>query len=1130
MSGCLSWQGCRGWCVVVVAVVAVMVGVFAAPVFAVGVAPAPGLTIHTIAAPSYFSQADDAACEATTPSSELLPPVHSPPCDEYRVTVTNSGGVATGSPVVITDEVPEGLEVLASNLLLAKNQLTPEGESPEGEETGECTVTGRLVTCETGEQLLPDERLDASMILVVEAGAVAGENKASVSEAGVTVASTESDDVISSEPAGFGASALVSQVSAPDGASDVQAGDHPYEQVTRFDLNTDMRRGPEGALLPTTPGHGLRDVVVDLPPGFVGSAVATPKCTFAQLQSFVGCPSDTMVGHINTEPKSSGDNVNLPVFDMVAERGVAAEFGFDDVLHTTHVIYASIAPTPEGYVVRATAREAVAIQLWDVISTLYGDPSAKQEEVERRFGFPLSPITPAALFTNPSDCSGAPLKTTAYVDSWLNPGGWRENGTPEGEPLLPAPGEQSNWKEAVSESPPVTGCEQLRFDASMSVTPDTDATDSQTGLSFDLKIPQQTETPETLATPPLRDTTVTLPAGLIPNPAAAPALAGCSEAQIGWLGGSLTNFTAAAPTCPNASKIGSVEVVTPLLEKPLVGSLYLAKQNENPFASVPAGRSVLAGYIVIDDPTTGVVVKVPGELFADPSTGQITGTFDEAPQMPFSELKLRFFGGTPGEVATPEGCGSFTSSGLFTPWSTPTATRALGSFSLSSGCAQGFAPAFSASTSSPQAGSYSPFTLSFSRQDSEQDLSGLTVTLPPGLEAKIAGVGKCPESALAAAEANPSGAAEIADPSCPASSEVGTVQSSSGVGPDPLVLSGKAYLTGPYKGAPLGLAVIVPAIAGPLDLGNVVVRSALFINPSDGHVTAVSDPLPSIIDATGANGHKNGFQDRIRAVNITLNRAGYVIDPTNCTPMSITAAFTSTTGTASTASTRFQVIGCGELPFTPSFKVSTQGHASKAGGASLHVHVTSAPGQANIGKTKVDLPKQLPSRLTTLQKACLASVFAANPAACPEASLVGTATATSPLIAAPFTGPAYLVSYGSAKFPDLELVLQSEGITLVLDGHTDIKHGITISDFETLPDAPVSSFELTLPTGPYSALATDLPEKLHYNLCGQTLNMPTLITGQNGATVKQTTKINITGCPTAKHTKKKTKPKKKKHK
>jgi hypothetical protein len=1070
-------------------------------------------------APTWFAEADDQSC-FETPGVRFEELGITEPCDQYQLTVTNSGSEPAKPPIVIEDKLPGKLrepEGSSEQFYLARNEVkvsedeAVQGERLENDEPCEDAEESTVVRCVFSEELQPDQRLEVDFRVKLEPGAQSGEtNVAEVSEAGTVVASSETHDVVtaSDESPGFGTSALVSQITGVDGRPDSQAGAHPYEFVTRFDMNTKMGPTQEPAGAQIAPASvNLRDVVVDLPPGFLGSAQATPKCPLSELQGVAQCPADSIVGHLDTEPEAAVA-ANSAVYNLVPEDGVAAELGFLDLEDGTHVIDAGLVPTPEGYILRAVAHELPQLQVWNALTTLYGDPAAKNGGAS----------LPQAMFTNPSQCSGKPLVSTVYVDSWAHRGAFYADGTPDVE--------GGGWAATSSESPPVTGCEALRFDPEeFSVQPDTSTANSPTGLSAELKFPQS-EVPETLATPPLRDTTVTLPAGLIANPSAAPGLSSCSEAQIGWLGNhgphgetlanrGLTNFSEAAPTCPAASKVGTVEATTPLLEKPLTGSLYLATENENPFGSA------LAGYLVFDDPTTGVLVKVPGELSLNPSTGQVTGVFDEAPQAPVSDLKLRFFGGTPGLIATPESCGTFTTSGQLTPWSSSTPVGVSNSFQVNQDCTPGFTPAFAAGTTSPQAGSYSPFELSFSREDHEQEISGLTISLPPGLSAKIAGVAKCPEADIQAAASNPSGASEIASPSCPAASEVGSVQTQAGVGPDTDVLPGKAYLTGPYKNAPLGLVVIVPVVTGPFDLGNVVVRTALYINPTTAQVTAVSDPLPTIVDHTGANGVTDGFPVRLRAVNLTLNRAGYVVNPTNCSPMSVTAGFTSTTGTPSTSTARFQVGGCGELPFKPSFTVSTQGHASKAGGESLKVRVTSGPGQANIAKTKVDLPKQLPSRLTTLQKACLDTVFEANPAACPEGSLVGTATAVSPLIATPFTGPAYLVSHGSAKFPDLELVLQSEGITLILDGHTDIKKGITISYFETLPDAPVSSFELNLPTGPHSALATDIPEKLHYDLCGQTLNMPTLITGQNNTIIKQTTHITITGCPKAKQTKKK---------
>jgi hypothetical protein len=1111
-------------------------------------AGAARLTVHVLGEPTVLSSADDGECEHGPRGIEQVEGNEELSCDVVQVTVTDSGSVAAGGGVVVRDVLPAGLSVpttgvggastLRVGLYLARDPRDSFLAGKEGEKSPGlplnseelCKLVGQTVSCAfpaevNGEPAVfkPDYRLEMDVYVLVAPGAAPAPNLVSVFEEGVVVASSDGDDPVGGAAPGFGPSGLLGEVTAADGVADTQAGDHPYEFTTRIDMDTRMELNPESVVLEPTAVGELRDVVVDLPLGMVGDAESTPKCTFGQLQSFpASCPADTEVGHITTEPEQLAA-ANEPVYNMVPREGVAAEFGFRDLLFHTHVITASLAPTPGGYVLQAVSREVPDIALADVVSPFYGEPAEKNG----------GGATPVPMFTNPADCDGEPLTSKVYLDSWEEPGSFNTNGTPNVE----GPG-SSGWAEAEYSAPPVTGCNALRFSAeAFNVAPDTTTADSPTGLTVDLGV-SQSEQPGTLATPPLRDTTVTLPAGLVPNPASANGLVGCSEAQIGWLGNTpaasteLSDFSAGAPECPEASRIGSVEVTTPLLEKPVEGSLYLASQDANPLGSV------LAAYIVIDDKRTGTIVKIAGKMTLDPNTGQVTGSFTEAPQLPFSLLKLRFFGGTKGLLATPETCGTYTTTGLLTPWSAPASGPPAGvssSFQVNSGCAPGFAPAFTAGTVNPQADGYSPFTLSFSRQDSEQQISGLSVTLPPGLTAKIAGVGKCSEAQLDAAAANPSGAAEAASPSCPASSELGSVVAGSGVGGEPLFTGGHAYLTGPYKGAPLGLAVIVPAIAGPFDLGNVVVRSALYIDPATSQVTAVSDPFPTIIDTTGTDGVTDGFPIRMRSITITLNRGGYILNPTSCTPTSINATFTSTSGATSTSSSRFQASGCQLLPFKPTFQVSTLGHATKANGASLHVHITSGLGQANIAKVHTELPKQLPSWLPTLQKACLAKTFEENPAACPEGSVVGTATATTPLIATPFTGPAYLVSHGGAAFPDLELVLMSEDIKLILDGKTDIKHGITISNFETVPDQPVTSFELNLPVGKNHLLATDIPEKLNHNLCNQKLNMPTLITAQNGNTIKQTTHITTTGCTKPKkhkttHKKTKHNTKKKKHK
>lgn len=1059
--------------------------------------PAAHLTLHVQAAPTHLSSADSELC-----LNEEGGIKDEPACDRYLVTVTNTGSRPASGPIVLADALPPGLKLANVKLFWFKSQLSPfEKEGPEGEqltvnaaEEPVCKPEAVPVSCEFEGTLEPDQRLEMQVIVTVEPGAVDAPNTASISQAGNPVASTTANDVVSSTPPPFGPGEFLSDMNGPDGAPDVQAGDHPYEFVTRVDLNDLMTRSKSGDIQPGPGQHGIRDVVVDLPVGFLGSATSTPTCTYGQLQSRPGsCPRDTTVGHIETEGEHE-IAVNSPIFNMVPPRGVAAEFGLIDFLSTTHVFDASVVPTARGYVLRAVARELPWAMWTDITTTLYGDPSARDGGA----------TTPLAQFTNPSDCSGQPLVSAVYLDSWEHPGTFNPDGTPNVE----GPG-SSGWASASSESPPVTGCDQLRFAPSaFSFQPETTAANSPTGATFDLKLPQA-ETPGTLATPPLRNATVTLPEGLTVDPSAASGLGACSPAQIGWEGGAPTNFTEAAPTCPKPSRIGSVEVTSPLVPSVLKGSVYLATQYENPF------DSLLAGYIVIDDPTTGTIVKIAGKLETNERTGQITGVFDDNPQLPFSELNIHFFGGSRGELATPEACGTYTTTSDLQPWSAPESgpdATPSSSFPIDTGCVAGFNPAFSAGTISNQAGGFSPFTLSFSRQDSEEAPAGLTVSLPPGLLGKIAGVGQCSDAQLAAA-AESSGASQQANPSCPASSQLGTVTTETGPGPNPFVVGGKAYLTGPYRGAPYGVAVVVPALAGPFDLGTVVIRQALFIDPSDAHATDVSDPFPTIL---------KGIPLRIKRVLVTLDRPQFTFNPSSCEPKAVSATLSSVGGAHTPVSDRFQAAGCASLPFHPRFSATTQGHTSKANGASLRVTIASAGiGQANIAKVKLTIPAIMPTRLTTLQKACPEAQFNANPAGCPAASNIATAIVHTPLLPDPLSGPAYFVSHGGAAFPDVEIVLQGDNVTLVLDGHTQIKNGITFSRFEAVPDAPFDSFGFNAPQGPFSIFTAD------GNLCQHEVRMPTTIVGQNGAVLNQRTLVEPEGCPNAlaivsKHVKKRT--------
>jgi hypothetical protein len=992
-------------------------------------------------------------------------------------------------------------------------------------------------------------------------------------------------------PSAFALS-LTESAGSDEAAADLQAGGHPYDLAAKIELNSVVRDTPEGKFEATSV-QDLRDVVIDLPLGLAGSAIAAPTCTLHELtasreveeQEVSDCPADSAVGYIHTEPKSAL-NVESTLYNVVPEPGVAAEFGYLDLLRDSHVLYASIAPTSAGYVLRITARELPQTALTGLEIELYGDPAAHARAGEHAVHYATSAVD-VPIFTSPSDCTGEPLKTTLYMDSWQAPGSYNADGTPDFS--------DPRWVAASADSPPVTGCEALAglFEPEIEARPETTQSapgveaDSPAALEVDLKVPQQ-QGVQALGTPPLKDASVTLPEGMTIAPSAANGLQACSEAQIGYLGktpaspGELEDFNAFSPerisasspetTCPSASKLGLVEMTTPLFategckqvgkslleceeeeqeeaekagprrgvplkeKTPLRGSIYLARQGENPFGSL------LAGYLVIDDARTGVLLKIPAELTPDPATGRLTLVLSDTPQLPFSELKIHFFAGNTALLKTPATCGSYAVSSELTPWSAPAsgpAATPTGSFEVTQGagggtCAspQPFAPSFQAGTSSSQAGGASSFSATFSRQDSEQSLGAIAITTPPGLLGMLGAVPLCPEP-------------QAAQGQCGQESEIGEATVAAGVGPAPYWLhGGRVYLTGPYNGAPFGLSIVVPATAGPLDLGNVVVRGAIAIDPHTAQLT-ISATLPQMLDSV--EGLQSGIPADLRTLNITIDRPGFISSPTSCNMQAVTGTVTGVLadgaqGATVSSSTPFEAQGCKSLGFKPKLTVLTQGKTSIAKGASLKVKLaftgTPQDAQANLAKLKIDLPKQLPTRLTTLQKACRKTVFAANPAGCPASSVVGQAKVVTPVLPGALEGPAYFVSNGDEAFPNLEIVLQGDGVRIDLVGETNVESRVSSTTFKTLPDVPIATLELTLPEGPYSALDANgnlcllrktvtVKKRVTVTVKGHrkivmrnikktqpaTLRMPTSLVAQNGAQLKQTTQVGITGCP-----------------
>jgi hypothetical protein len=903
---------------------------------------------------------------------------------------------------------------------------------------------------------------------------------------------------------------------------DSQAGSHPFDMTTTFRTNLD----PEGKV---TGEYWSKDISVDFPSGFAGSIVAVPQCPIANLAFRTagigpGCPTGSQVG-VAELIGGIGRYFTaqmVPVYNIVPSDGATAEFAFHVVTVVQPILVTARTDGDYGLVAQTTnIAQLPFIPFAGLRITLWGVPADSRHDAERFLpengtaqaypqppggepqepGLPRPPLPdsapPTAFLTNPTKCGpGSDYEAKFIGDSWERPGLFEPF---DGRPLLSDP----KWATATTSMYPagVTGCNKLAFNPSLKVAPDTTEADSPSGYGVDLHVPQSIA-PNDLASPALDNAVATLPQGVAINPGAADGLQACTDngsEPPGSPGNEIGLGSEAQPACPHASQIGTVEVTTPLLPDILRGEVYLSSDHSN---------NNYAVFVVIRG--DGLLVKLKATVVANPVTGQLTASFLNNPQFPFTDFVLHFYGGPRAVFVNPSACGPATTTIDLTPWSagpggtgdaTPSSTFDVSFDGLGGACPfpQPFAPSFTAGTTSIQAGGYSPLSATFSRNDADQRVDHAQVKTPPGLLGTLANVPLCGEP-------------QASEGTCTAASQIGHVTVGVGSGAAPLYLpvpgqpQQPVYLTGPYKGAPFGLTFVIPAIAGPYNLGTVVVRAAINVDPHTAVLTVTSDPLPTIID---------GIPIQVKTVNVLIDRPNFVFNPTNCGPLSIGGSVTSREGSTAHFSSPFQVTGCGDLRFKPRFTVSTSGRTSKARGASLDARVRFPKGalgtQANIAKVKVNLPKQLPSRLTTLQKACPAATFEANAAKCPAPSVIGVVKAVTPTLPDVLTGPVYFVSHGGAAFPDLVIVLQGDGVRVDLTAATFIsKAGITSSTFRTIPDVPVSSFELYLPQGPFSALTAN-----GRNLCRSKLVMPTVFTAQNGLTMRQSTPIAVTGCPKA---------------
>jgi hypothetical protein len=916
----------------------------------------------------------------------------------------------------------------------------------------------------------------------------------------------------------FGIAKLAVSARNQDGTPDVQAGSHPYALNTTFVLEE-----------PGRATGNLKDVTLELPPGLVGNPEATPRCTYGEfIRQLKGapevgtCPDETAVGLAtfyvqNAAARGNAVASSTAVYNLVPPEGVAAEFAYVG-LHTTPVLLEESVRTGRDYGVTTDVRDVNAkTNIYASKVTIWGTPAdpahddwrgrclrtsgGPEAPLSERFGlaegedelegplfqrseFPEPEGLPEStgscptgvpqkpLLTLPTSCAG-PLTASLRTDSWQ-------------QPLL--------GDEAKATLPAITGCSRPGFSPAISVTPEQSTASTASGLQVDLHIPQEgTLSPSGLGNADLKNATVTLPPGLVVNPSSAEGLTACTPAQIAINGSE-------PATCPEASKLGTVEVESPLVGHPLPGSVYLAEQKNNPFGSL------LAIYVAVYDPVTGVVVKLAGNVHMDSTTGQISATFAENPQLPFEDFRLDF---KAGDLTTPATCGSFTTTTDLTPWTTPEGADAFptSTFAVSSGagggaCASSEAalpnrPSFEAGTESPIAGSYSPFVLNLSREEGTQPISSIDTTLPAGLLGRIAGVQQCSDAQIAQAVARShegEGALEQAASSCPASSEIGIVNVGAGSG-TPYYVQGHAYLAGPYKGAPLSLEIITPAVAGPFDLGVVAVRTALYVNESTSQISAVSDPIPHILD---------GIPLDVRSIAVRLNRPSFTLNPTSCAEKEIVGTETSTLGNVAALKNRFQVGACEALAFKPGLKLFLSGQTKRTGNPALKAVLTQPAGDnSNIATTSVILPKGMLIDNAHINSPCTRVIFnegALPGERCSPKSILGTAKVWTPLLSAPEEGNVYFRSNGGERqLPDLVVALRGQ-IPVQLVGFIDSvgKKGAEVrrvrTRFQTVPDAPVSRFELKLYGGKKGLLENS------QNLCKAKDKATYDLTGQNGKT------------------------------
>jgi len=978
----------------------------------------------------------------------------------YVVQMTNVGDAPAdpvNHPLTFTATFPPGVTALGG---LTAPPIFPLPANA-GWDCSSLVVGAPTLTCENDVMTVPPGAagfatltLDAAVAPDV-AGVVTSAFTLSGGDPSEPSASTVEPTTISSAPPSFGVAAFDGTVLDAAGAPFRQAGGHPYAATVSLDFTTTTNPAPlKGRLWPLEP---VKDVLVDLPPGLVGDPTAAETCTADELaagglQAKVECPPSSQVGVALVRVNAVNARSVLgpvPVFNLVPPPDVPARFGFN--VSGTVVTLDGALRSDGDYGLSVRVRDVPqGLAIAGTTLTFWGVPADPVHDPERACPGQLAPWQGGnpcqsggarkAFLRNPTSCTpeDVGLPVDVALDSWTRPGAFSRarfvSHLPNGYPWAPA-----DWGRQAG----TTGCAAVPFDPGLAVTPASRVAGAPSGYVFELTLPQS-DSPDPIGQADVRRAAVTLPDGVRVNPAAADGLAGCSGSQVALR-------SLAEPSCPDGSRVGTVSIVTPLLDAPLEGAIYLAQPHVNPF------DSLLAVYVVARGP--GLIVKLAGRVSADPLSGRLTAVFDDLPQLPFSDVRLTFDGGARAVLVNPPVCGRQVVGGELTSWSG--AVRAVASsFDVDAGCfavgAQPFAPGFAAGVESPVAGGSSPFHLRVTRSDDEEELRRVTVRLPRGLLGRLADVVLCSEGDAAAG-------------TCPNGSLIGHVVAGAGAGPLPFYIGGgRVYVTGSYGGAPLGLSVVVQAVAGPFDLGVVVVRAAVFVNRRTATLRAVTDPLPLVLQ---------GIPLQLRDVRVAIDRPGFMVLPTGCGEKRVRGVLESAAGRVAGATARFQVGDCGALPFAPRLRLfaGSRGHTHARSSTPVMAVLTQQPGEAGIRRVTVTLPSVLSAQLPVIEDACSPEEFAGG--RCEDAR-IGTAVATTPLLRDPLRGGAYLVRPAGQHLPDLVVALRGQ-VNVDLVGRVAIPGGRHLSaTFANVPDVPIRRFVLRFHAGPRGVVG------LARGLCG----------------------------------------------